>query len=79
MRPLYRGKTAVDLPVQSAAKVGLWNAMITAGWRKSDLARRLAWHMPQVDRLFDMRHASRLEAMEQAAVALGKRIEIRVG
>ena len=42
------------------------------------LARRLGWHMPQVDRLFDLRHASRLDQIEAAAHVLGKRLEVRI-
>ncbi len=75
---LKRGQRLVEVPAQTAAKIELWNAMLAAGLRKSDLARRLSWHMPQVDRLFDVRHGSRFEAMEQAARAIGKRLEIRV-
>jgi antitoxin HicB len=30
--------------------------------------------MPQVDRLFDLRHASKLDQIEQAANMLGKRL-----
>lgn len=73
-----RGQRLVEVSAQTAAKIDLWNAMLAAGLRKSDLARRLSWHMPQVDRLFDVRHGSRFEAMEQAARAIGKRLEIRL-
>ncbi len=34
---------------------------------KAELARRFGWHMPQVDRLFDLRHASKLDQIEAAA------------
>ena len=52
--------------------------MMEQGVRKAELARRLGWHLPQVDSLFDLRHASRLDQIESAARALGRHIEIRV-
>ena len=32
--------------------------------------------MPQIDRLFDLRHASKIEFVEQAARALGKSLTV---
>ena len=60
------------------AKLGVYQAMTNQGIRKAELARRLGWHMPQVDRLFDLRHASRLDRIESAARALGCEVEVRV-
>ena len=60
------------------AKLGVYQAMVDQGMRKSELARRLGWHMPQVDRLFDLRHASKLDQIEAAAHVLGKHLEITV-
>jgi antitoxin HicB len=52
--------------------------MTEQGIKKAELARRLGWHMPQIDRLFDLRHASRLDQIEAAARARGKQLEVRV-
>jgi antitoxin HicB len=52
--------------------------MHKAGLRKTELARRLGWHAPQVDRLLDLRHASKLEQLDQAFHALGKRLVLEV-
>lgn len=60
------------------AKLGVYQTMTEQGIRKSELARRLGWHMPQVDRLFDLRHASRMDQIEAAAHALGRQVEVRV-
>ena len=60
------------------AKLGVHQAMTEQGIKKSELARRLGWHMPQVDRLFDLRHASRLDQIEAAARVLGKELELRI-
>ncbi|MFP6774363.1 MAG: type II toxin-antitoxin system HicB family antitoxin [Alphaproteobacteria bacterium] len=74
-----RGKLRVTLPTQTAMKVLLYQAMAEQGLKKSDLARRLAWHSPQVDRLFDLRHASRVDQMDAAFAAIGRRLEVGVG
>lgn len=46
--------------------------------RKSDLARMLDVHMPQIDRLLDLNHAARLDQIEAALRALGKQLVIEV-
>jgi len=60
------------------AKLGLIIAMQRQNIKKSTLARRLGWHMPQVDRVLDMRHASHLRQIEQAATALGCHLDIHI-
>jgi len=69
---------AVVLPPLAVAKVELYEAMRNAGVRKAELARRLRWHMPQVDRLLSLRHGSRLEHLEAALTALDHHLEMRV-
>jgi antitoxin HicB len=58
------------------AKLRLYEAMLTQGIRKSDLARKLGWHMPQVDRVLNLNYISKMPQIEQAASALGVRMEI---
>jgi antitoxin HicB len=71
------GRTVL-LPPLAVAKIELYEAMRNAGVRKAELARRLQWHMPQVDRLLSLRHGSRLEHLEAALAALDHRLEMRV-
>lgn len=71
--------TLVTLPALVSVKVGLYQEMRRSGMRKSDLARKLRMHAPQVDRLLDLHHASRLDQMEAALGALGKHLDIRIG
>ena len=73
-----RGQKTVCPSALESAKLGVYQAMTEQGIRKAELARRLGWHMPQVDRLFDLRHASRLDQLETAARVLGKRLDVRV-
>lgn len=72
------GQATVRPSALECAKLGVYQAMVDQGMRKSELARRLGWHMPQVDRLFDLRHASKLDQIEAAAHVLGKHLEITV-
>lgn len=57
-------------------KLAVYQEMMNQGMRKADLARRLGWKAPQVDRLFDLGHASRLDQLEAAAKVLGKQIDV---
>lgn len=73
------GKGAlVALPALTGLKVELYRAALKDNVRKAELARRLSVHAPQVDRLFDLRHDSKLDQIESAFKALGRRIVLRV-
>ena len=73
-----RGQRTVRPSALEGAKLAVYQAMTEQGIKKAELARRLGWHMPQVDRLFDLRHASRLDQIEAAARVLGRQLEVRV-
>jgi antitoxin HicB len=73
-----RRQKLVPLPLLVEAKVMLSDAMIERRMRKSDLARSLGVHMPQVDRLLNLRHSSKIEMLEEALRAVGKRLTIAV-
>jgi antitoxin HicB len=69
---------SVSLPPLTVAKVALYRTARAQGVSKAELARRLGWHAPQVDRLFDLNHRSTIEHIDQALRALGKRLEVSV-
>jgi antitoxin HicB len=73
-----KGQKTVRPSALEYAKLGVYKAMMDQGIKKSELARRLGWHMPQVDRLFDLKHASKFEQIESAANVLGKHIHLQV-
>ncbi len=73
-----RGQKTVRPSAMECAKLGVYQAMTDQGIRKAELARRLVWHMPQVDRLFDLNHASKFGQIETAAAVLGKRLVLNV-
>ena len=73
-----KGQKTVRPSALECGKLGVYQAMTEQGIKKSELARRLGWHMPQIDRLFDLRHASKLDQIEAAASALGKHVKLQI-
>ncbi len=61
-----RGKPTVRLSTQATMKVLVYQGMRDAGFSKAALARHLAWNRPQVDRLLDLRHATRIDLIDHA-------------
>ncbi|EYU15373.1 hypothetical protein [Photorhabdus aegyptia] len=75
---LEAGEYIVSLPILVAMKVALHNAMIETGTRKVDLARRLGQKGPQIDRLLDVEHSSKVEVVELALHQLNRKLDIAV-
>ncbi|HEY3909206.1 MAG TPA: type II toxin-antitoxin system HicB family antitoxin [Stellaceae bacterium] len=76
--PCEPDRRMVRLPPLTKAKVELYRAMRADGVSKAELGRRLGWHGPQVDRLFDLNHRSTIEHLDQALRAIGKRLDLSV-
>jgi antitoxin HicB len=70
------GRPLVRLSPLVAAKIELYRAMRAAGITKAELARRAGVSPQQAQRLFDIRHASRLDQIEAALTALGRRLVV---
>ncbi len=66
----------VELPALQAAKVDLYAAFLESGLQKAELARRIGIPKTHIDRLFSLRHHSRLNQIEAAFAALGKRLHV---
>jgi antitoxin HicB len=73
-----RGMRMMRVPALSEAKFRLYTALKAAGLRKIDLARRMKCSPSQVDRLLDIAHHSKLDQIETAFAAIGKRLAIEV-
>ena len=71
------GDVCVALPTLTAVKVILYQGMREQKIGKAELARRLGWHLPQVDRALDVEHHSRLDRMDKALGAIGKRLVVQ--
>jgi antitoxin HicB len=72
------GEEIVPLSALGMAKTALYDAMREQDVGRAELARRLRWHLPQVSRVLDPRHASRMEHVEAALAALGLRLIVEV-
>ena len=72
------GQVYATLPTLTAAKVLLHQRMQSQGVSKADLARRLGWHMPQVDRVLDINHRSRLDRIDAALNAFDCCLTVQV-
>lgn len=72
------GELIVTLPALTTLKVTLYQSMREQGIGKAELARRLGWHISQVDRTLDIQHRSRLDHMDAALSAIGQRLQIDV-
>jgi hypothetical protein len=59
--------------LRGGIKLAIYQSMRDQGVKKSELARRLGWHMPQIDRQLDLHHASRLDQAVAVAVAVAGR------
>ena len=75
---MQAGEQAVYLPVTTQAKLALYSEMHTQGISKAELARRLNVNQKQIDRLWDLKHNTKMDFIEQAAAQLGKRFEIAI-
>jgi len=72
------GRPTVSPDALECAKLGIYAVMREQKIAKAELARRLHWHMPQVDHLLDLGCASQLSQIEQVAASLGKRLELHI-
>ena len=72
------GEIRVALPIDTAAKAALYEAMREAKVNKSELARRLGIDEKEVRRMLDPGHASKLPRIARALAVLGKRLQLSV-
>lgn len=70
------GQTYAFLPTLTSVKVILYQSMRDQGVGKAELARRLGWYLPQVDRVLDVQHRSGLDLMDAALGAIGRRLQV---
>lgn len=76
--PRKRGEVEIELPASVAAKVLLLNEMIGQGVTPAELARRLDTSPQVVNRIVDLKHATKIDTIAQALGAIGRRLELRV-
>lgn len=77
-KPRGRKYRNIRLPALPALKAELYAAFRTSGMKKVELARILGIPKTTVDRLFDFDNRTRLDQIEAAFAALGKRLKVAV-
>lgn len=77
-KPRGRKYRMIRLPALDAAKATLYSAFLSSGMKKAELARHLGIPKTTVDRLFNLDNHSRLDQIEAAFAALGKKLTIEV-
>lgn len=68
----------VDLPASVAAKVLLLNTMIEAGISNVELARRMGTSPAEMQRIVNLEHPTKIDTVDKALHALGRRLEISI-
>lgn len=76
--PAQDGEEVIFVPTKVATKVALYNEMLAQGVTKAEMARRLDGFQASIDRILSLRHSTKLETLEAAFAALGKRLELHV-
>ena len=71
-----QGEIYAVLPTLISVKVMLYQGMRDQGIGKAELARRLGWFLPQVDRVLDVQHRSGMDMMDAALGAIGRRLHV---
>lgn len=74
--PPSPGEVRAAPPTLTAVKAALHQGMRDQGIGKAELARRLGWRLPQVDHALDVRRRSRLDRMDAALGAIGRRLHV---
>lgn len=66
----------VEVPLSVAAKVILLNAFLDDGLTQVELASRMKTKKQEVTRIFDLHHTTKIDTIQKALLALGKRLEL---
>jgi antitoxin HicB len=69
---------SVPLTALQSAKIDLYSAFLASGLKKAEFARRIGIPKTHIERLFSLRHHSRLDQIEAALASLGKRLHVEV-
>lgn len=73
-----RGDHLVALPPSLWAKVLLLNEMLAQNVTPSELAARLKTRPQDVNRVINLRHPTKIDRLNDAMVAMGRKLEVRV-
>nr|WP_154325059.1 type II toxin-antitoxin system HicB family antitoxin [Pantoea sp. 201603H] len=74
--PSVNGEEFIEVPASVAAKVLLLNAVVNAGITNAELARLTGTRPQEVTRILDLHHSTKIDTIQTALKALGKRLEL---
>lgn len=77
--PSTEGEEFVEVPASVAAKVLLLNEVVQQGVSNAELARMIETRPQEITRVFDLKHSTKIDTIQKALAALGKRLEITAG
>ncbi|KGQ35094.1 antitoxin [Gallibacterium anatis] len=72
------GEVLIELPPSVATKVMLLNEMIKQNISNVELARRIHVKPQEIQRITDLNHSTKIDTLNRAFQALGKRLEISI-
>lgn len=73
-----KGQVLISLPASVSAKVLLLNEMVRQNVRPIDLAARMGTTKQEVNRLTDLKHATKIDTVAKALQTLGLDLELAV-
>lgn len=68
--------TYVEIPLSVASKVLLLNAFLESKITQQELANRIGRPKQEITRLFDLKHTTKIDAVQIAARVLGKELAL---
>lgn len=72
------GEYLIELPTSLSAKILLLNEMLAQNVRPADLAKKMNTRPQDINRLIDLKHTTKIDAIAAAVNALGKNLELRI-
>lgn len=73
-----KGQVLIALPASAAAKVLLLNEMLRQNVRPTDLAKQMGTTKQEVNRLTDLKHATKIDTIAKALAAIGFDLEMKL-
>lgn len=72
------GEILVPVPAQTAAKASVYYLWQKSGISKTELARRMGRKEPEARRILDPKFGTKIDQLQEAAIALGGRLIVGV-
>jgi antitoxin HicB len=73
-----KGERSIALPASVWAKALLLNELLASNISHAELARRMGMRPQEVQRIVELKHATKIDTIARALSCLGKRLEVRL-